>query len=131
MASNPADSLADPNLPPYKRRMAEAIFAASPAELLALETGHMLFFPRSHITSKGFVDRSRLRRYPPVSLVTGLIGLRLIGKTEAELDSLVLAAEAEEQEWYHRQRQQPIRPTTSNRLANTRELLANLGDLKL
>lgn len=125
------DEFDDPNLPPYKRRMAKAIAAASPSELLALETGHMLFFPRQHITSKGFIDRSHLRRYPPVGLVTGLMGLRLIGKSEAELDDLVLAAEAEEQEWYHRQRQQPIRPTTSNRLANTRELLANLGDLKL
>ena len=116
---------------PFAVRRDEA-FARYPVgspERLALEAGHMLLFPRSYITSKGAVDWSRLRRAPPVSLAAALIGLPLIGKTEAELAALVLAEEAAEQRfWAERRAAEPSRQTKQ---VNTLNLLASLGDLRL
>lgn len=112
---------------PYRRRLREAWANADPALKLALETGHMLFYPKAYVTSKGFVDRSGLRRHPTIGLQCAVLGLPLAGLSEAEQDAAVLAAYAEEQAYWARYHAERTAPTTAERAANTSALLANLN----
>lgn len=116
---------------PSARLIKEAFEGMPTSWRLALETADLLWFPRNHVTSKGAVDRSMLRRFPPASLqVCGTIPrLQLLDLSEQEQDAIILEmAQKDKEFWAAIQREQPVSATA--RAANTASLLANLN-LKL